>query len=256
MKECDNQHNVCEELAQLLMKLSKGQTDAQTRKQANRLIFRISPDDIARAERQLLASGLTLKKVQQISATFVLMGVLDNNDTDLRHRLSDGHILRKVMAEHEIIRCFLAELEELNEQIQRSEKCRPSSAEMMRLAHVVEHLHAMEEHVDRENDVLFPALKAMGWESLFTRIQSDHIYLKTAINDLVKLTIASERTAPDVFKTRLANTVKYLCPMMREHLFHEDKVLFPLAVAMVEDPAVWQRLKTICCEIGYCGVHL
>ena len=255
MKKCQNQ-GVAEELAGLLLKLSKGKNDTTTRKQANRLIARIRPDDIAQAERRLIENGLSLKKVQQLSAAFVLMGVLDSNESDLRHRLPEGHILRKVMAEHEMIRCFLAELEELNDLIQQTERIGPASGEIMRLAHVAEHLNAMEEHVDRENDVLFPALKEHGWESLFARIQSDHVYLKMAVNDLVKLTIASERMDPAVFKSRLASTVKYLCPMMREHLFHEDKVLFPLAIAMVEDDKVWQTLKRVCSEIGYCGVHL
>ena len=255
MKKCENQ-SVAEELAGLLLKLCEGKNDTHTRKQANRLISRIGPSDIARAERRLIENGVSLKKVQQLSAAFVLMGVLDGNDSDLRHRLPDGHILRKVMAEHEIVRCFLAELEELNEQIQQTEKLSSSSAEMLRLSHVAEHLNAMDEHVDRENDVLFPALKEYGWESLFGRIQNDHVYLEMAVNDLIKLTIVSERMSPAVFKTRLASAVKYLCPMMREHLFHEDKVLFPLAVAMVEDENVWKRLKTVCNEIGYCGVHL
>lgn len=255
MKKCENQ-SVAEELTGLLLKLSEGKNDHHTRKQANRLISRIGPTDIAHAERRLIENGLSLKKVQQLSAAFVLMGVLDDNSSDLRHRLPDGHILRKVMAEHEIIRCFLAELEELNDHIQKTEKVSPASAEMMRLAHLAEHLNAMEEHVDRENDVLFPALRTHGWESLFSRIQSDHVYLKMAVNDLIKLTIAAERMAPTVFKTRLANTVKYLCPMMREHLFHEDKVLFPLAVAMVDDERIWQQLKDACTEIGYCGIHL
>lgn len=255
MKKCDNQ-NVAEELAGLLLKLNEGKNDNLTRKQANRLITRIGPGDIAKAERQLIENGLSLRKVQQLSAAFVLMGVLDGNNSDLRHRLPDGHILRKVMAEHEIIRCFLAELEELNDIIQQLDMIGTASAEMMRLAHVAEHLNAMEEHVDRENDILFPVLKEQGWESLFSRIQSDHVYLKIAVNDLIKLTIASPRMAPAVFKSRLANTVKYLCPMMREHLFHEDKVLFPLAVAMVDDEKIWQNLKRVCSEIGYCGVHL
>lgn len=255
MKKCVNQ-SLAEELTGLLLKLGEGKNDTHTRKQANRLISQIGPDDIAHAERCLLENGLSLKKVQQLSAAFVLMGALDANETDLRHRLPDSHILRKAMAEHELIRCFLAELEELNEYIQQIEKLTPSSAEMMQLSHIAEHLNAMQEHVDREDDVLFPALKEYGWESLFGRIQSDHAYLKMAVNDLVKLVIAFERIPPSTFKARLTNTVHYLCPMMREHLFHEDKVLFPLAVAMIEDEKIWNKLKSVCRDIGYCGVHL
>jgi len=244
--------SIAEELTGLLIKIGEGRTDPQTRRLANELIGKVRPDDLARAERQLLDSGLTLKKVQQLSASFVLMGVLDSNEPELRRRLPDNHILRVVMAEHELIRCFLADLEEVNELIQQSAALSRNSMELLRLGHIAEHLNAMDQHVERENDVLFPALSQHGWESLFVRIQSDHIYLKMAINDLVKLVVAFERVPLETFKTRLASTVKYLCPMMREHLFHEDRVLFPLAVAMVDDESVWRRLKKVCSEIGYC----
>ncbi len=110
-------------------------------------------------------------------------------------------------------------------------------------------------NVAREDDVLFRT-ERVRWGSLFGRIQNDHTYLKMAVKDLVKLTITFEKMPPSTFKARLANTVHYLCPMMREHLFHEDKVLFPLAVAMIEDEKIWQKLKSVCRDIGYCGVHL
>ncbi len=244
--------NVAEELTGLLIKLGEGRADQEVRRLANTLIAKVRPDDLARAERQLLDSGLSLKKVQQLSASFVLMGVLDSTEPDLRRRLPDNHILRVVMAEHELLRCFLADLEDVNELIQQAETLSPSSIELLRLGRIAEHLNTMDQHLERENDVLFPALRQHGWDSLFTRIQSDHVYLKMAVNDLIKVVTAFERVPLESFKARLASTVKYLCPMMREHLFHEDRVLFPLAVAMVDDEKVWQRLKTICNEIGYC----
>ncbi len=255
MDKCKN-NSLAEELTGFLMKLNEGQNDTRLRKQATRLISNITPKDIARAEQRLARSGFPVKKIQQLSATFVLMGVLEGDMESLRSRLSANHILRKVMAEHEMIRCFLADLEEVALQIQQAERLGPASREFMRLAHIVEHLNALDEHMDREDDVLYPALKDHGWRSLFEHIESEHVHIQLSINDLVKLVMAFDKMPFGNFKTRLMSTVRYLCPLLREHLFREDRALFPLAVSMVSDEQVWNRLRKICNEIDYCGIHL
>jgi hemerythrin-like domain-containing protein len=68
--------------------------------------------------------------------------------------------------------------------------------------------------------------------------------------------IGFRNTSFVVFKNQLASLTRYLCPALKEHLFHEDRVLFPLAVEMIEDPNLWTKLKTVCDEIDYCGIHL
>jgi DUF438 domain-containing protein len=159
------------------------------------------------------------------------------------------------MAEHDMIRCFLAELESLADHILAIRHLNPSSSEIMRLGHIVEHLNSIDEHLDRENDVLFPVLRQYGWESIFIQVQAEHAYIRMSVEDLVKLVMAAGKMPIETFKTRLLSTVHYLCPLMRDHLFHEDRVLFPLAMAMADDD-VWNRLRAVCNEIGYCGIHL
>ena len=255
MDKCKN-NGLAEELTGFLMKLNEGKSDSRIREEANRLIAHITPKDIARAEQRLARNGFPVKKIQQLSAAFVLMGVLEGSEDSLRSRLGPNHILRKVMAEHEMMRCFLADLEDVALQIQQAERLGPASREFMRLAHIVEHLNSLEEHMDREDDVLFPALKKLGWKSLFEHIESEHIHILMSINDLVKLVMAFDKMPFGTFKTRLMSTVRYLCPLMREHLYREDRALFPLAVSMVSDDKVWDRLRKICNEIDYCGIHL
>lgn len=255
MDKCDDK-GLAEELSGFLLQLGNGGKNDRLRKQANRLLTKITPDDIAQAEKLLAKSGLSMKTIQQLSASFIIMGVFEENETDLRRRLPATHILRKIMAEHEMTQCFIADLEEIALQIQQKDALTATSGEFMRLAHVVEHLNSLEEHMDRENDVLFPVLREQGWQSLFTNIEHEHTYIQMSIHDLVKLITAFDKMALATFKTRLLATVRYLCPLLREHLHREDRAIFPLAVAMVRDPKVWDRLRQICNEIDYCGIHL
>jgi hemerythrin-like domain-containing protein len=185
-----------------------------------------------------------------------MMGLAEKEKSDLRQRLPDYHILRKVMAEHEVVRCFLADLEEVADRISQASHLTSTSVEIMRLSHLAEHLSSLEEHIGREDDVLFPALKDRGWKSLLKPLESEHTYVQMAIDDLIKLIVVFDTLPLNSFKIRLMSTVRYLCPLLREHIFHEDRVLFPLAISMMEDEGLWEHLRQVCNEIGYCGIHL
>lgn len=248
--------SLAEELTRFLIKLGASKDREPLRKEASELIQSITPDDFAIAERNMIDKGLSMSKIQRLSAAFITMGLIEADHTDLRKTLPDYHILRKVIAEHDMLRCFLADLEDVSLRFQSLSGLVPSSHEFMKLAHIVEHLNSFEEHICREDDVLFPALREYGWKSLFIQISSEHTYIQMAINDLLKLVLAFEKMPFNNFKTRLLATVRYLCPLLREHLFHEDRVLFPLAISMTNDDSIWEQLRHTCNEIGYCGIHL
>ena len=248
--------NLAEELTHFLIELSDGKNKKTLRERANRLIDSVSPMDFARAEHNLMRNGITPRKTQQLSTSFIMMGLAERETIDLRLRLPDHHILRKVMAEHEMIRCFLADLEEVAGRVCDASHLSPTSNELMQLSHIAEHLSSLEEHIGREDDVLFPALKERGWKSLFCRIEREHAYIQIAVNDLIKLMMVFEEMPFGNFKTKLMSTVHYLCPLLREHLFHEDRILFPLVVSTMNDEKIWERLRQVCNEIGYCGIHL
>jgi DUF438 domain-containing protein len=255
MKKHSNE-NLAEELTSFLIELSDSKNKDMLMKQASRLIGSVSPIDFERAESNLMRNGVPTQKIHKLSTLFIMMGLAEREKSDLRQHLPDYHILRKVMAEHEMLRCFLADLEEVAERICHASHLTPSSSEFMQLSHIAEHLNSLDEHIGREDDVLFPALKECGWKSLFCRIETDHAYIQMAVDDLIKLIMVFEKIPFDNFKTKLMSTVRYLCPLLREHLFHEDRVLFPLAVSTMDDEKLWERLRHTCNEIGYCGIHL
>jgi DUF438 domain-containing protein len=254
--EKNENSNLAEELTSFLIELSSTKNRERLRKRANQLIDSVSPLDFAQAERNLMRNGITPQKIRQLSTSFIVMGLGENPKSDLRLRLPEYHILRKVMAEHEMLRCFLSDLEDVAQRIGDASHLSPNSGEIMQLSHIAEHLNSLDEHLGREDDVLYPALKERGWESLFARMETEHTYIKMAIGDLLKLVMIFEKMPFGNFKTKLMSVVRYLCPLLREHLFHEDHVLFPLVVFTMDDEALWQRLRYVCNEIGYCGIHL
>lgn len=255
MKEAPKNKNT-EALTRLLKRINQGKDPRLLRKEASHLITNLTPRDIATAEQSLLDSGFSARLVQQLSAAFVLMGILEGQGANIKNQLPQNHILRKVLVEHDMIRCFLADLKDVTQSIENGHRLTDTSSEFRKLSHIVEHLSAMEEHIEREDDVIFPYLKKHGWTSLCRAAQSDHVYIKIAIDDLIKLVSTFSKSKVKQFKVRLSSITGYICPAMQEHLFQEDNILYPIALEVIKNNQVWEKMKNLCDEIGYCGVHV
>ncbi len=249
------QDNKTEALSRLLRRINQGIDPKILRREANSLISRVTAGDIASAEKRLVRDGYSAQLASQLSAAFILMGILEGQSISVKNQLPANHVLRKVLAEHELIKCFLADLEDVADAISSRNELTSTCSEFMRLSHIVEHLNAIEEHIEREEDVIFPYLQKHGWTSLCRAAHSDHSYIKIAIDDLCRLVGTFEPSRSKEFKIRLNSITKYLCPTLTEHLFQEDNILFPIALEVIKDNKLWKRIKNICDDIGYCGVH-
>lgn len=249
------QEKKVEEISRLLRRINQGVNPKTLRTEANRLITSISAGDIASAEKRLVSDGYSEQLASQLSAAFVMMGILQSRNGEIRKTLPANHVLRMVLAEHEIMRCFLADLADVVEVIANMKNLKSTSAEFMKLSHIVEHLSATAEHIEREDDVIFPYLKKEGWTSLCLAAHGDHTYITIAIDDLIKLIASFNQSKIREFKVKLNSITKYLCPTMIEHLFQEDNILYPIALEVVKDENVWKKIKAVCDDIGYCGVH-
>lgn len=256
MGKINNNPKNADELTRLLRRISKGEDPAVLRKEATRLINDVRPQDIAAAEQNLIESGFPAQLVQQLSSAFMLMGILEEHSVSVRSKLPYSHILRKVMSEHELARCYLADLEAVVKEIEVQEKITDVSSEFRRLTHIIEHLNAMDEHIDREEDIIFPFLQKHGWATLCRSAHDDHVYIKVAVDDLIKLVSGFKQQDCREFKVRLNSISRYLIKRMLEHLFQEDNILYPIALEIINDKNVWEKMRGVCDDIGYCGVHV
>ena len=97
-------------LAGLFKRINLAEDPKLLRSEASQLAKNIDPNDIAGAEQTLIKEGYPCRVVQQLSATFVLMGLHKRRQNNLESKLPDDHILLKMMAEHDLFRCYLADL--------------------------------------------------------------------------------------------------------------------------------------------------
>ena len=243
-------------VTRLLRRIYKGEDPKLLCKEANQFITSVDPKDIAVAKQNLIDDGYSAQTVQQLSATFMLMGIPQEQSDNHKTWLAANHLLRMVMVEHDLIRCFLADLNDVVEAIQHLNYLTNVNSEFRKLAHIIEHLNAMKEHIEREEDVIFPCLRKRSWMSTYLAVQDEHVSIGTEIDNLVRLIVSFNKVGLEEFKVRLITATKCLSRITLEHLFKEDEILYPIALGIIDDDEVWERMKDVCDEIGYCGLHL
>ena len=245
-----------EKLARLFKRIEQGLDTTVLRKQANRLLTALGPRDIAAAEQNLIHDGYSAQTVQSLAARFMLMVIPPQHSGSLRAWLPPGHLLYMIMLEHDFFRYFLTDLDDAVHAVGRLTCLSELSSEFRRITHITQHLDAFKEHIDREDDVIFPTLRTYGRVSLCQAIQNDHIKIRTEIDKLFDLVTSLEQMDLARFKTALTVISQTLCRTVFAHLFEEDTVLFTTALVIINDSEVWEYMKAVCDHVGYCAVHL
>ncbi|MFC1760825.1 hemerythrin domain-containing protein [Planctomycetota bacterium] len=242
-------------LAGLLKRIEIGDNLKRLCHEAGELANQIDPADIARAEQTLIDSGYTPHSAHQLSTAFVFMGMYDQQTRQPQGQLPGNHILRRITAEHDLFRCFNADLRDVTEDIVQHQDLTDVSADFRTLVDTVRHLQSMEDHMLRETDMIFPYLCRQGYMPLCRAAEKDHVQLRRFLDDLMALVLSFNGMAFDDFQMQLASTVQRLCPLLEEHLAFEDGLLYPMALVVIDNEATWKTIKALCEQVGYGGVH-
>ena len=242
-------------VAELLRRIDRGDDIRVLAKDASRIAENISPAELAAAGRSLLDEGYAPAAINQLSAAFVLMRRYEQQVSGPKDQSQDGHILQRVIAEHGVFRCLAAELSEATADLRALDCILDTGSEYRRLIHVVDHLHAMKEHFEREDDVILPYLRRLGWANLCEVAEKDHAQLRADIDWLTSFVTAIQVCSREDFQTELAAGVGRFCSCLWEHLSFEDGLLWPIALVVIDDSAVWRAMTALCEYIGYCGIH-
>jgi hypothetical protein len=82
------------------------------------------------------------------------------------------------------------------------------------------------------------------------------VNIRNEIDNLASLLVLFSEVKFRQFRAGLVAATRRLGAIAQEHLSQEDEILFPIALGMVDDPRVWQRMKALSDELGYCAIHL
>ncbi|HAL45670.1 MAG: hypothetical protein A2Y12_19340 [Planctomycetes bacterium GWF2_42_9] len=238
-------------LADILERVRCGEDPTKIRQQARQLLSTLRLSDISKAHKYLVGTGISLDQLRTLVYAFA--SILGDQFALLRANLSADHPVRRILAEHEMFECFLADLEIANVLIQDADELTELSSEFRRLAHVAEHLQAIDVHDQREDDLVFPVLENYPCRSICVVLGKAHWRIKNMVSNLTMAVNNFRQFDQTQFKIQINALSSAIVPILREHIFQEDNILYPVALDVIKDDRVWWRIKQLSDEMGYCG---
>jgi len=164
-----------------------------------------------------------------------------------RARLPAGHVLATLMDEHANMLGLLDQLAGLAAKL-------PAEGSMVfaRIESLGRQLLSAEPHHQREERVLFPALRERGITGPPDAMTNEHVGLRALKHEVVDL--AAKATMGERVDDSLRQAVGELVDMLRNHIAKEDGILYPMALETIPEPE-WTGLKQQCDAVGYCCGH-
>ncbi|MBN1795924.1 MAG: hemerythrin domain-containing protein [Sedimentisphaerales bacterium] len=241
------------QISDIILGLRGCGTKQRLSEQNRELLASADAREVAHAQQLAMEAGIDLDDLFNIWQKN--KAILPDVQAKMRVELPENHIIQLILAEHDMILCFVADLRDVNIDIQQMPYAASTNSTIRKLEHIARHLTYSSEHPEREDQVIFPHLKHMGFAGPSEIISLQHQQLKVRLEELLQLVWAIDEISFDAFKLRLQQLVEYIVPTMKRHIFIENNLVLPLALEIINEPKIWQKMKQICDEIGYCAYH-
>ncbi len=163
-------------------------------------------------------------------------------------RLPPDHIVRLLYAEHDRILAMLSDLEDLVRVV--SQAVHASRYQIDAIGTIACMLIEAEPHHKREEEVLFPELENRGIYGPPHVMRAEHTGLRKLKNELLELAMTGIPGAELQRNIRLV--AGSLIDILRLHIRKENEILYPLALTLIDEPEVWNRLNAASAAIGPC----
>jgi len=162
-----------------------------------------------------------------------------------------GHPIHTMMEEHKMILGFLDRLREVLERLDKAKSFDEVRDDVEFLIHIAEHLVEADKHHEREEKVLFPALKEHGVVEPPEIMKEEHDEMRPKKKELYEIAKNWKNFEYNEFKRKVKELAEYIVEELPKHIYKEDRILYPLAVQTIPED-LWDEIKRRCDEIGYC----
>jgi len=166
-----------------------------------------------------------------------------------------GHLVKKIIIEHEMFEYFVSSLAELSREISDSKDFWADNL-LERLGHLSWHLNGFEEHDQLEELIIFPQLEKAGYSELTNVFCVEHMNIERTIHKLGWLVESALTMNFNYFKQRLVSVVDLLGIQIRDHVKKENDFLTLMVTDILPDEKLWSDLKVLAEEVGFCIFHL
>ena len=209
------------------------------------LIKDIDPSEIAKMEQRLMDEGMPESEVKRLCDVHVevFKESLSAQDAPVVPR---GHPVHTFMLENRAAEGLLHGLDHVLAKLGYTPDKAAFEKEQKGLAKLVESLSDINIHYLRKENQLFPILETRGITGPSQVMWALHDDIRIALKSAQEGVKNSQ--VPDV-----VNTLRYLSKSIRDMIYKEEHILFPMATDLLTD-VEWQKVRQGEEEIGYAWI--
>ena len=220
-----------EELREIVRDLNEGSDIGKIKKQFDKLIRDISPEEIANVEQALINEGVPVEHVQKLC--------------DIHVQVFDEALKKqgktKVLPGHPV-HTYRLENKELKKRIRGLKN--PAKSDFLSKLRDVK---MIELHYVRKENQLFPYLETVGFTGPSKVMWGKHDEIRVLFREIEDIYNKGDLTA---VKKQTHELIKALKNMV----FMEERILFPTAVRKLP-PEAWSAIRKGESAIGYCWIE-
>ncbi|NLW60771.1 MAG: DUF438 domain-containing protein [Firmicutes bacterium] len=231
-------------LKEIISDLHQGKSVDEVKARFEETFQGVSATEIAELEQALIQEGIPVEEVQRLCD--VHAAVFRGSITEIHRpgKVEDipGHPVHTFKLENRVLETFLAEqLEPHLEAFHRED----NQETMVLLKQDLELLRGIDRHYARKENLLFPLLEKYGITAPPKVMWGVDDEIRTAIKDAISLLNNYTGT-----KEQVVEQIKALIAKVREMIFKEENILFPMAIdTLTEDE--WGAIAAESEEVGY-----
>lgn len=165
---------------------------------------------------------------------------LEHELDGFKSNIGKKHPLYAFFSEHEQILSLLDTLEDIPAFF--SNGLTQEEEEIIRI--IAENTVEEDKHYRREEEILFPRLKAKGITGTPWVLKKDHARLKSK-----KRKFLNYAENPEKNEEQLIDLINSLPHLLREHVFKENTILYPIVIEKLDE---WDIIRQEAEKIGYC----
>lgn len=172
---------------------------------------------------------------------------------DILQSLPEGHVIHTLVREHRRILDILLEIDALRNSLKLNRSLEESRSVLQEIAHYTEMLMDAENHHLREEQVVCLEMERRGLSGPPEIMRQEHNLLRPIKKHLLDLaTSGAEKKDFETLQADIDETTDRIIANLILHTQKEDKVLYPMALKIIEDQQTWEQMRQQCDEIGYC----
>jgi DUF438 domain-containing protein len=232
-------------LKDIIRDLHKGVEMSVLKHRFHELIKDIDPSEIAKMEQRLMAEGMPESEVKRLCDVHVevFKESLSAQDAPV---VPPGHPLHTYMLENRAVEGILHELDHVLAKLGDAPDKAAFAVLQQGLAKIVERLADIDLHYLRKENQLFPVLEVHGI--------TGPSQVMWALHDDIRVAVKSAKAGVrDALVPDVVNTLRYLAKAIRDMVYKEEHILFPMAKDLLTD-AEWQKVRQGEEEIGYAWI--